>query len=321
LPKEKMQILEQAEGGLEQVLTDYKTFLESQGSSLGNQPPEDLKRDALERLRKNYEREAKPYPEKKGLAENELERFEQNYGQQGEVTEIPGMKSGEQMLEEIPGKNLDPMMQEQPVAPEMLPQVQEEAPPPEMIEQSPEIEEPEVIEELKDIVITPVGAGELKHKGKSGVIAEVNGKQQSFNPDELTVPSDEATEFVKDLLKIPEEDRSSNVSLFTYDPDESKMYIQFHDGTSYKYMGMDPEIVRKIAEKEAVPITSGKNVFGEWSPDDKQSLGAALWAYVLKDPKYAKPKKGEPPNPNYVKLETLYDYWKSLRKQPKRKKK
>ena len=74
-----------------------------------------------------------------------------------------------------------------------------------------------------------------------------------------------------------------------------------------------------ITNKLHIPITEGKNIFGAWSPEDKESLGAALFQEIISDPLYKKPKKGEPPNPNYVKLDTMYDYWKKLRKQPKRK--
>lgn len=165
-----------------------------------------------------------------------------------------------------------------------------------------------------ETIITPVGAGKVHKVHGNDAYVEVDNKLQKVPKEELTTPPPDVLKAVTDILKIPEIDRSSNVALFTYDPQESKMYIQFHDGSHYKYLNIDPEVVQKLAEKEATPITSGENAYGAWDPKDKHgSLGAALWQYVLKDPKYAKPRKGEPPNPNYIKLETLYDYWKDLR--------
>ncbi|MES2875435.1 MAG: hypothetical protein V4708_17055 [Bacteroidota bacterium] len=169
-------------------------------------------------------------------------------------------------------------------------------------------------------VMTPTGAGTVKTvKGQDAYIEE-DGKLKKVPLGKLEEPSEGVREAVHRILDIPEEDRSSNVSLFTYDPIDSRAYFQFHNGESYVYLDMDPEIVRNIAEKNAVPITSGKNIYGEWSPDDKESLGASLWAYILKNPKYKKSGKGEEPNPFYRKLDTKYDYYKKLRIQSKRKK-
>lgn len=169
-----------------------------------------------------------------------------------------------------------------------------------------------------EVVMTPTGAGQVhKTHGKDAYV-EVDNKLKKVPLDELEKPTEDVVKAVSDILKIPEIDRSSNISLFVYDPDDARAYFQFHDGSFYRYTDMDPKVVEDIAAKNATPITSGENAYGAWSPDDPHgSLGAALWAYVLKDPKYAKSKKGQPANPNYKKLQTLYDYWEKLRKKKK----
>ncbi len=169
-----------------------------------------------------------------------------------------------------------------------------------------------------ELVMTPEGSGNIHKLHGDNAYVKMDGKLKKVPVSELEKPPQDVVEAVSNILKIPEIDRSSNVALYLYDPSESKMIIQFHDGSAYKYLDMDPEVIRKLAEKEATPITEGKNMYGAWSPDDPHgSLGAALWAYVLKDPKYKKAIKGQPANPNYMKLETLYDYWKDLRKKRK----
>jgi hypothetical protein len=177
------------------------------------------------------------------------------------------------------------------------------------------------VEGLKgSLAISPFGAGKVHKVHKDNAYIEVDGKLQKVPLKEIEPPEPDVVKAVSDILKIPEVDRSSNVSLFVYDQAENKALFQFHDGSMYKYLDIDPQVVQDIAAKNATPITSGENAYGAWSPDDPHgSLGAALWAYVLKDPKYAKPRKGEPENPYYKKLETLYDYWTGLRKQKKRK--
>lgn len=170
------------------------------------------------------------------------------------------------------------------------------------------------------LVLTPNGkVSEVKAKGPTGLIVDEGGKGTKHQEADLEQEPEDVIDIVNNILKIPEVDRSSVVSLFTYDPEDQQMIIQFHTGESFKYYGMPPEEVKEIAEKNGTPVTEGKNVFGAWSPEDKKSLGAALIQRVINNPKYKKPKKGEPPNPNYKKLDTLYDFYEKLRKKPKRK--
>lgn len=168
-------------------------------------------------------------------------------------------------------------------------------------------------------VASPQGIGEVKEIRNGKAIIDVDGKLHKVDIEELEAEPEDTIQTVQNLLKIPEVDRSSVVSLFTYDPTDKEMYIQFHNGTTTKYFDVDPEKVFKVANKMGIPVTEGKNIFGAWSPEDKKSLGATLIKEIINDPKYKKSKKGEEPNPNYRNLETLYDYWEKLRKKPKRK--
>jgi len=170
------------------------------------------------------------------------------------------------------------------------------------------------------LVITPNGkVSEIKAKTGSDFIVDAGGKGVKHNASDLEEEPADVANIVENILKIPEVDRSSIVSLFTYDPDDKTMYIQYHNGETYKYIDVDPETVKEVAEKNGTPVSEGKGTYGAWSPEDKKSLGAALIHKFIRDPKYAKPKKGEPANPNYKKLETFYDYWEKLRKKPKNK--
>lgn len=119
---------------------------------------------------------------------------------------------------------------------------------------------------------------------------------------------------IQNILKIEEENRSSNISLFFWDAYDRIAYFRFHSGDVYKYFDVDPMIIQQITKKNAVPVTEGNQVYGEWSPNDKESLGAALYQYILKNPKYKRSAKGEPGNPNYRKMDTVYDYWNGLSK-------
>lgn len=170
------------------------------------------------------------------------------------------------------------------------------------------------------LVLTPNGkVSEVKAKAPTGLIVDDGGKGVKHQEADLEQEPADIPNIVENILKIPEVNRSSIVSLFTFDPDDNSMYIQYHNGETYKYNDVDPKEVAAVADKMGIPVTEGKGMYGAWSPEDKKSLGAALIQRFLQNPKYKKPKKGEPANPNYKKLETFYDYWEKLRKKPKRK--
>ena len=171
----------------------------------------------------------------------------------------------------------------------------------------------------KPVVLTPEGAGTLKNIHKDNAYVEENGKLRKVPLSDINEPSENAIEAVTTYLNIPEKDRSSNVALFAWNPEERRAYFQFHNEDSfYEYLDVPEEIVDAIAEKRAIPKTSGGNDYGVWSPEDTESIGAALWKYIVNSPKYKKAKKGEPENPFYRKLPIKYDYWKALRKKRKR---
>jgi hypothetical protein len=171
-----------------------------------------------------------------------------------------------------------------------------------------------------DVVNTPFGAGNVHKTHGDNAYVEVDNKLRKVPLEELENPDERTIQAVSDILQIPEVDRSSNIALFSYDPMDSSMIVQFHNGEIYKYLDIARDKIDILAQKLGIPVTEGENVFGAWSPEDKKSLGAAFWQQILKDPKYAKARKGEPANKYWRKLETPYDYWEKLRKKSKRKK-
>lgn len=170
-------------------------------------------------------------------------------------------------------------------------------------------------------VITPLGAGTIHNEKGDNAFVKIDNKLHKIPKNELEEPPKSAVEAVTNYLNIPEKDRSSNVALFAWNPDERRAYFQFHNEDSfYEYTDVDPAVVDAIAEKRAIPKTQGGNEYGVWSQEDEESIGAALWKYIISTPKYAKNKKGEPVNPYYKKLPIKYDYWQKLRKPVRRKK-
>ena len=121
------------------------------------------------------------------------------------------------------------------------------------------------------------------------------------------------SEVVDELIGITEENKSAPVAFWAYNPEEREAVVLYSTGVAYKYLNVSGELAKLLREKAIRPKTSGKNEYGEWSPEDEKSLGATLSALIHNDPMYKKPKKGEPPNPNYKRLDTEYDRHKELR--------
>lgn len=165
-----------------------------------------------------------------------------------------------------------------------------------------------------EIVATPHGVvGELKSIRDKEALVEDSGKLHKVKIDEIEQPSENMIKTVANLLKIPEIDKSSLVSYWAYDPEDSQLFVQFHNGESYKYKDVDAKTISDLAEALGSPKTEGENVFGAWSQDDPKSVGATMIQQIIANPKYKRAAKGHPRNPNYLKLGKGYDYWKKLR--------
>lgn len=225
--------------------------------------------------------------------------------------------------------------QQMPKKPQEIPQPSQEPQMPEKVQNMPSIavqpttqaQTPSPLEsESKPLsegetVITPQGVGEVHKIHGDNAFTKIDGKLRKVPLNDIEAPSPEATSFVADFLEIPEEDRSGPTALWFYDPEDQNLWVQWHyKGQITKYKQFPPDLLEEIAAKNATPITTGKNEFGEWSPADKKSLGAAIDQFIKKDPRWKKAGKDQPANTNYITYEPGYDYWNKLRSYPKRKK-
>jgi len=177
-------------------------------------------------------------------------------------------------------------------------------------------------EEKGSIVVTPHGAGEIKETKGDHAYVDVGGKLQKLPLSEVEPGSPEARKSVADYLQIHEKDRSAPIALWFYDPEHKNLWVQWHfEGQVTKYRNFPDDIVEKIRSKAAIPVSTGQNEFGSWSPADEESLGAAVDQFIKKDSRWKKSGKGEEKNPNYDTYELGYDFWEKLRQKRKRPKK
>lgn len=176
-----------------------------------------------------------------------------------------------------------------------------------------------------ELVATPSGeVGTLKDvKNKEGLIDE-DGKLHKVKLSDLQAPGETEVEVVERLLEIPEIDKSGPLAYWSYDDVDNELFVMYHNGETYKYLDVPEDLVQKLEEAAVIPKTKGKNLFGEWSTEQKPefspqagkeiiSRGATLSELFIRHPKYKRATKGEEPNPFYRKLRKGYDYWPKLR--------
>lgn len=166
------------------------------------------------------------------------------------------------------------------------------------------------------IVSTPDGlVGEIKDIKKNEALVESGGKVHKVKVDQIELPNEELIKAVESLLNLPEQEKSSIISSLIYRPRKKEMLVKFHNGESYVYEDVTEEDIAPISEAMGIPVTSGQNIYGKWEKGKQDSRGAALIQGIIRSPKYAK----ENENKTWEKLETKYDRYKKLYKQPKRK--
>lgn len=152
---------------------------------------------------------------------------------------------------------------------------------------------------LKNLVITPKGIGEIKHEGKAGTIAEIDGKQKSFNPGDVEKLSEEKIQDVEQALRhvvdsIPENLKSTNLQSIVYVPIEgvNLMLSQFYDGKWAWYLDVPEETYRNISMGTYEPKTEGQTGIAQYKPGVADSRGAGFSKEIVQNPKYSKENKG-----------------------------
>lgn len=114
---------------------------------------------------------------------------------------------------------------------------------------------------------------------------DVEGKERHVKVDDLEEePQDIAAiedshldQLLENMLDvIPKQQRSSNLSFVTYDPETQTMDVEHLSSPEkiYRYSNVPKEIVDQIGI--AVPVTSGENLAGAWQAGIADSFGAAL---------------------------------------------
>lgn len=177
-------------------------------------------------------------------------------------------------------------------------------------------EQTKMPQEVEKIVQLPNGDFGEKlgdHKGVSTV--DDNGKKVQFKDIDLGNPV-EVRNAMWGLLQIPEADRSGPMDLARYNANSRELIVQFPDGKTAIYLGVDPSVADDIKNAALPAKTTGRTKTGEMWTAGEKSHGGTLSRLILRDPKYNKENQGK----TWYYLEDVYDKFKKLRVVPKERK-
>lgn len=153
-------------------------------------------------------------------------------------------------------------------------------------------------------------------KGKVARVKE-GDKTRLIKKDKLEHPEQDVIQAVNDILQIPEPERSSVFALTQYSPTKKLLTVLFHNGKAVEYDDITPEEALQISQEGSVAKTSGGNEYGVHYEGEKGSRGAAFDQIIKRNPKYSVGNKDK----TWRYVEVPYDYYKRLRRSPKKRKK
>ena len=244
IPKEILQVMEKAEGGLEQIVKDYSGYL----------------KDAQQQQKMQKEQE-KPQ-----------ETFEQPQ-QQSASPQVQMQQEAQSMQQQkAPISQTPQARQEQPIEPEELnTQAQPIAP----VEQ-PQINKGEL--PSKPLALMKNGkVGEIEGIKNGVATINVDGKQHKEKASSITEEPADIETAVRQLVDVhPEGMKSTALQSMVHIPSDNMLMVQFYDGKWAWYRDVPEDVYKEIAIGTYEP--KGQEITGiaEYKPGVADSRGAGF---------------------------------------------
>lgn len=188
--------------------------------------------------------------------------------------------------------------------------------PQELQNMEPEIQELDVPEEtpkidVKSIVGTPNGIGEVKAIRNGKTIVEVDGKRHQINEDELIaspLPEKDLADLYDDVISRIEKETgqqvSRNVDWAGYDPKTKELAYKPHGSDRmWTYDDLTQEDVDELTNLLTQRKTTGENYIGAWESGSTSPIGAALSKLIQRLQK----ERGGKGNEYRNRYDTIYD--------------
>ncbi len=255
VPKEMLHIIDQKEGGLKQVVEDYRQFIKSAS-------------------------------QKQSQEQNEQNKFEtpiQNAPpEQAELKETitPSEIQSNDFLKHT--VNEQPPVQKNPTLQEDLNARREQ-------------KEAIPLQATKQLAITPSGKiGEVESVKNNVATMNVDGQKKKEKENAIVHEPPDTEEAVRQIINsIPEGMKSTALQSMVHIPEHNILLTQFYDGKWAYYFGVPEEMYKNIALGTYEPKGQGVTGIAEYKPGVSDSRGAGFHTEIKMNPTFSKENKNK----------------------------
>ncbi len=275
IPKNILGVMEQSEGGLEQIVKDYSSYLKE-----ANQIQKQAQEQKIQEQKEN----------------SQINQFNSSVQVKPEVKQAQSLEPAEQVSAvKLPtNKNMQQANQtqqvQQPIQ-EQAPSQQKKMQPIAPVEQ-PEIEKPQP--PSKPLVSLKNGKIGNVESVKNGVATvNIDGKTHKEKASNMMQEPEGVESAVREIVNsIPEGMKSTALQSMVHIPGMNVLLTQFYDGKWAWYKDVPEELYKSIALGTYEPKGQAKTGIAEYKPGVSDSRGAGFHNEIKMNPMYSKENKG-----------------------------
>ncbi len=295
IPKSQQKALEQTEGGLESLITDYAETTQGESQKLAQMEPKSAQLDAGVTQAEGPGQEKQDISAIGGMAKGMMDNFYEGV--------FKSLKEGKDTFSGVK----EPLIQHAKSAFE-----------------AGQIKSPEDLKnfaqgmqkenkpiEKKSLVSSPQGIGEVREIRNGKALVEVDGKLHKIDSDELEqspLPEKELADLYDELVggieKETGQEVSRNVEWAGYDPKTNELLYKPHGSNKvYAYADIPEEAAETLTSFLTQRKSTGENFIGAWKKGSSSPIGAAMYQLIKK----LQDERGGKGNEYKNRFETLYD--------------
>lgn len=255
VPKELLHTIDQAEGGLNKVMNDYKQFMTQ---AQQNQQKQQAQQES------NFQAPVTAPPERAELKESIT------------PTEIMNNDVLKQPAPQIQEQQPQPSLQER-------------------ILSGREQRQTEALQATKKLAMTPNGKiGEVESVKNNVATMKVDGVTRKEKENSIIQEPEGLEIAVREVINsIPENMKSTALQTMVHIPESNLLLTQFYDGKWAWYDGVPEEIYKNIALGTYEPKGQATTGIAEYKPGVADSRGAGFHTEIKMNPRFSKDNQGK----------------------------
>lgn len=271
LPRDIIGIMDKAEGGLEQVIKDFSSYMQGNQAPSQNLNEMPQESNALEPQQEPPMQQAQQTQQSPEMMQPQAPPQQQQITPQQQVQK-PVAQQIQEMDQNIPQKRET----NEPMSPPIQRPTDRHAP-----------TKPRLASLMNGEI------GEIKEIKHGVVTLDINGKERKVKASEITMEDPELEGAIRKTLdSIPEELKSSNIQSSTYVPQIELMLNQHYSGEMYWYLGVPEEDYLAVSLGTFAPKGEAVTGIAKYNPKVKDSRGAGNSELITQNPRFSKENEG-----------------------------